>query len=244
MRLHGNTVLVTGGASGIGLALAGAWLEQGNEVIVCARDEQKLQALSDRFAGLYAYRCDVGVREDVEALVARLMQTHKTLNVLVNNAGIQHNYSFTEGADHADVIDEEVGINLVAPLHLTDRLLPHLMKQSTAAVINITSALARVPKQSAPVYCATKAGLSGFSKALRYQLEGTPVKVFEIIPALVDTAMTRGRGRGKISPEALVAEAMRSIGRDRYEIRIGKTKLLYALHRLYPALAERIIRNG
>ena len=119
-----------------------------------------------------------------------------------------------------------------------------LMDQPSAAIVNITSALAVVPKQSAPIYCATKAALHSFTKALRYQLDGTPVNVFEIIPALVDTAMTKGRGKGKISADALAKEALRGIESDKYEIQIEKTKLLLALNRILPSVAERIIRNG
>ena len=118
------------------------------------------------------------------------------------------------------------------------------MQRSSAAIVNITSALALVPKQSAPIYCATKAAMHNFTKALRYQLESTPIKVFEIIPALVDTEMTRGRGKGKITPEAMVDEALRGIESNKYEIRVAKTKILFALHRFLPSVAERIIRNG
>jgi short-subunit dehydrogenase involved in D-alanine esterification of teichoic acids len=118
------------------------------------------------------------------------------------------------------------------------------MQQPCAAIVNVTSALAMVPKKSAPIYCATKAAMHNFTKALRYQLENTPVRVFEIIPALVETEMTKGRGKRKITPEALAAEALRGIESDRYEIRIDKTKILFALHRLLPSVAERIIKNG
>jgi short-subunit dehydrogenase involved in D-alanine esterification of teichoic acids len=101
-----------------------------------------------------------------------------------------------------------------------------------------------VPKQSAPVYCATKAALRSFGQALRYQLEGTSVEVFEIVPSLVDTAMTAGRGKGKLSPEALAEEALRGLAAGRHEIRIEKTRLLFALHRLLPSVAARLVRKG
>ena len=101
-----------------------------------------------------------------------------------------------------------------------------------------------MPKESAPVYCATKAGMHIFSRALRYQLEHSPVKVFEVVPALVDTAMTAGRGKGKIAPQALVEEAIKGIEKDKFHIRIGKTKLLFAIHRQFPFLADKIIRKG
>ena len=104
--------------------------------------------------------------------------------------------------------------------------------------------MAIVPKQSAPVYCATKAALHNFSKGLRYQLEGTPVKVFEIIPSLVDTEMAKGRGKNKISPDALAAETLRSIEADKYNIQIGKTKMLFLLNRIVPSIAAGIVRNS
>jgi short-subunit dehydrogenase involved in D-alanine esterification of teichoic acids len=138
----------------------------------------------------------------------------------------------------------ELDINLVSPLYLTKLFLPQLLSQPTAAIVNVSSGLGIVPKQSAPVYCASKAALHSFTKSLRWQLEGSSVKVFEIIPPIVDTAMTRGRGRGKISPEALVEEFWTDFARNRYEIRIGKTKLLFVLQRLMPAIAERIMRPG
>lgn len=141
-------------------------------------------------------------------------------------------------------IEEEVNINLLAHLKLTDRFLPILMGRPSAAIVNVTSALALLPKQSAPIYCATKAAMHNFTKALRYQFEDTTVKVFEIILALVDTEMTKGRGKGKITPEALAAEALRGLESNQYEIRIEKTKILFALNRFLPSVAERIIRNG
>ncbi len=244
MQLDGNTVLITGGASGIGRALAVALLERGNEIIVCGRDSAKLAALKAQEPGIVTYRCDLANDSDQRELVHRLRDRYPRLNVLINNAGIQHNYHFTDGEELIECIGEEIGINLAAPVKLTARLLPQLLEQKRSAIVNVTSALALTPKRSAAVYCATKAAMRGFTQALRYQLEQTAVTVFEIIPALVDTAMTAGRGSGKITPEALAREVLCALEADRYEIRIAKTKLLFALYRLYPALAARLVRNG
>lgn len=245
MKLSGNTVLITGGGSGIGLALAKALVRHGsNTVIVCGRNTKKLEAVHAQNPVIFTFPCDLANDQDQQGLAETIAQKYPNLNILINNAGIQHNYRFPDGRSHLDVIEEEVNINFLAHVKLTDRLLPFLMRQSHAAIVNVTSALAVVPKQSAPIYCATKAAMHGFTKALRYQLESTPVRVFEIIPALVDTEMTQGRGNGKITPEALASEALRGIQSDRYEIRIGKTKLLFALHRLVPSIAERIIKKG
>lgn len=244
MKLSDNTVLITGGGSGIGLALAEAFVTCGNAVIVCGRDTKKLDAVHAKTPAIAVFPCNIASDEDQQRLVEHMTQKYPNLNILINNAGIQRNYDFSDTKSHTDLIEEEVNINFLAHLKLTDRFLPILMRRPSAAIVNVTSALALVPKQSAPIYCATKAAMHNYSKALRYQLEDTSVKIFEIIPALVDTEMTKGRGNGKITPEALAAEALRGIESNKYEIRISKAKILFLLHRFLPSVAERIIRNG
>lgn len=244
MRLSANTILITGGASGIGLAFAERLAALNNRVLICGRHRDKLDAVVRRHPNIAAFPCDLTSRSDTGRLVDTIKRDYPALNMLINNAGIQMNYSFADGGDHADRIDAEMDANFTAHVRLTSALLPLLMKQPQAAIVNVSSALSLVPKQSAPIYCASKAAMHLFTEALRYQLETTVVQVFEVVPALVDTAMTAGRGRGKISPAALVDEALRGIERDRPYIKIGKTKILFALHRLVPALAKKIIRNG
>jgi len=244
MKLSNNVILITGGGSGIGLAFTEKFLELGNDVLICGRDQQKLDAAQAKYPGLKTFRCDLTRPGDTAAMVGKIKSDFPGLNMLINNAGIQHNYRFDDGEDHIAEIDHEINANFSSHLRLTDSLLPLLMAKKEAAVVNISSALSIVPKESAPVYCATKAGMHIFSRALRYQLEHSPVKVFEVVPALVDTAMTKGRGQGKISPEALVAEAVKGIEHDKFYIRIGKTKALFVIHRLFPFLADKIIRKG
>lgn len=244
MRLADNTVLITGGGSGIGLALGEMFLELGNRVILCGRDPGKLEAVKRRLPAVTAVPCDLTDAQSRERLVQTIKEKFPDLNVLVNNAGIQHAYRFDDGEDHGAKIDQEIAANFTSHVRLTDALLPLLLRKPEAALVNISSALSRVPKESAPVYCATKAGIHIFSKALRYQLQKTSVKVFEVVPALVDTAMTAGRGRGKMSPQAVAQEVIHALRRDRYYIRVGKTKLLFAIQRLIPSLADRIIRKG
>ena len=244
MKLSGNTILITGGGSGIGLALAKAFVLRGNTVIVCGRNAQRLEAVHKDNPAVVAFPCDIASDQDQQRLVDHITQKYPNLNMLINNAGIQHNYDFSDTKSHATLIEEEVNTNFLSHVKLTDLFLPFLLRQPNAAIVNITSALAVVPKQSAPVYCATKAAMHNFTQALRYQLENTSTKVFEIIPALVDTEMTKGRGKGKMAPEALAEEALRGIESDKYEIRIGKTKILFALYRFLPSVAKKIIRRG
>lgn len=240
MKTTHHTVLITGGTSGIGLALAKRFLSEGNAVIITGTSAKKAEAVKRELPMLTIELTDVRDRPALEKLVYR----YPDVNILINNAGIQYNYNFADTDITPAQISTELDINLLSPLYLTKLFLPQLLSHPTAAIINVSSGLGIVPKQSAPVYCASKAALHSFSKALRWQLEGTSVRVFEIIPPIVDTAMTQGRGRGKITPETLVQEFWRNFSNDRYEMRIGKTKLLFVLQRLMPSLAERIMRPG
>ncbi|MUT66500.1 SDR family oxidoreductase [Paenibacillus sp. NEAU-GSW1] len=246
MKNFGHTVLITGGAAGIGLALAEKFLEYDNEVIIVGRDTQKLDLVKAKHPRVIAYACDLADAAQQDALVERLYIEHPSLSVLVNNAGIQYNYSFLEKEPEAiaALVVHEIAVNLTSPVKLTAKLMPLLARQPEAAVVNVSSGLGLVPKESAPVYCATKAALHLFSKALRWQLEESRIKVFEIIPPVVDTDMTRGRGKNKIKPEALAAEFFTYYTKDKQEVPIGKVKLLGILQRLLPSIPERILRKG
>ncbi len=243
MKTSQNTVLITGGASGIGFAFVKKFLEQNNTVIILGRNVEKLEQAKSAFPDVITYQCDIHNTAHVDKLAVMLENEYRNLNILVNNAGVQYNYHFLEEPNILFKVQQEIGINLTAPLRLTSLLLPLLVHQESAAIINVSSGLGFVPKESAPVYCATKAGLHVFSKALRYQLEASPVKVFEMIPPLVDTNMTTGRGSGKMSPDDVVEEFWEQFRRDRYEVMIGKVNVLRLLHRFLPGVAEKIVRR-
>ncbi|QJD85533.1 SDR family oxidoreductase [Cohnella herbarum] len=244
MKLSGQTVLITGGASGIGLALTERFVQNGNRVIVIGRNADKLERLKIEYPSLTVYRCDLAVRDQFEDLIQRICDEHPDLNVIINNAGIQHNYSFIDPPSSSNRIAEEITVNLTSPIELLSRLIPLLMSHKEAAIVNVSSGLGLVPKKSAPVYCATKAGLHIFTKALRYQLENTNIKVFEIIPPIVDTDMTRGRGQNKISPDQLVVQFLAHYRRNRLVVPIGKVKLLLLIQRWWPTLADKILKNS
>ena len=186
MDLSGNTVLVTGGASGIGLAIAERFLNAGSHVIVCGRRADKLQAATLAHPGLHAHVADVGSPPGREALVAWAASEFPRTNVLVNNAGIQRRLCLADN-EPWDQTREEIATNLEAPIHLARLFIPHLLKQERAAVINVTSGLSFSPMAAVPVYCATKAALHSFTLSLRQQLKDTPIQVIEIIPPAVDT---------------------------------------------------------
>jgi short-subunit dehydrogenase involved in D-alanine esterification of teichoic acids len=240
MQTTGNSVLITGGASGIGLALARKFLSMNNKVIIISRNQPKLDSIKAALPDITIEQADITDIHNLE----HIAQKYPKINILINNAGIQYNYDFTDRQVTTDLIDIELRTNLIAPLQLTLLMIPHLLTKQSAAIINVTSGLALVPKQSAPVYCSSKAGLHIASKSLRWQLEPTQIKIFEIIAPLVDTPMTQGRLKGKIQPDILVEEFWRNFSHDHYEMLIGKSKLLYLLQRFLPQLAEKIMRPG
>jgi short-subunit dehydrogenase involved in D-alanine esterification of teichoic acids len=242
MRLTGNNILITGATSGIGEALLNKFLELGNTIIAVGRNKQKLEMLAGTDSRVTPFACDVSKAEDLDRLIIFIEQEHPDTNILINNAGIQFNYRFDDESQILSKIEQEISTNFLAPIKLTALLLATLQLNENSAIVNVSSGLAIAPKKQAPVYCGTKAGIHIFSKSLRYQLE--KVKVFEIIPPLVNTAMTSGRGQGKISAEQLVEEFIKAFERNRFEVNIGKVKLLKIINRLIPSLAERIMKKG
>ncbi len=242
MKTSGNKILITGASSGIGFALAQQFMQLGNKVITVDRNVEKQKKAQELLPGLIAIRCDLTLREDIDQLMITIQNQHPDVNVLINNAGIQYNYDFKEEAQPLPRIEKEIHTNVIAPMQLCALLLPILNSHNEAAIVNVSSGLAFAPKADAPVYCATKAAVHNFTKGLRYQLEETNIKVFEIIPSLVATDMTSGRGKGKISPEQLATEFISAFERDRFEVNIGKIKLLRVILRIFPKLAEKMLK--
>jgi uncharacterized oxidoreductase len=186
MELGSHTVLVTGGASGIGLALAVRFLRAGSRVIVCGRREDKLREAASANPSLVTRTCDLSNEAERRALAADLIRDFPRLDVLVNNAGIQRRVRLAEDEPWS-ATHEELAINLEAPVHLSRLFIPHLLTQARPAIINVTSGLSFTPLANVPLYCATKAALHSFTLSLRHQLAGTPIEVIEVIPPAVDT---------------------------------------------------------
>jgi len=244
MTTTGNTVLITGGSSGIGLALAKVFLLLKNKVIITGRDTAKLEQIKNELPEIIIFAGDLTDKNPMDELVFFIEQQHSGLNILINNAAIQYNYNFIDEPNLTYKIDHEIAANITIPIKLTVLLLPLLLKNKESAIVNVSSGLFIAPKKTASVYCATKSAIHSFTKTLRYQLENTRTKVFEIIPALVDTPMTAGRGKSKISPEQLADEFIRNFKVDKLESYIGKAKLLKFINRILPRLADSIMKNG
>ena len=186
MQTSSNTVLVTGGASGIGLAIAERFLRAGSEVLICGRDKDKLAAAKEKHPKLHIRVCDVSSEAKRTQLFSWATTSFPALNVLVNNAGIQRRVDLSK-AEPWEQTRQELLINVEAPIHLSMLFIAHLAKQQNPAIINITSGLSFTPLANVPVYSAAKAALHSFTLSLRHQLEKTPIKVIEIAPPAVNT---------------------------------------------------------
>jgi uncharacterized oxidoreductase len=249
VKVSGNTVLITGGATGIGLALAEAFSKKGNEVIICGRRKNKLLEAQKKLPKLHIKVCDISKDRNRKALFDWATSNFTNLNILVNNAGIQRQIDLTKGIADLESGEDEIRVNLEAPILLSALFIPHLIKQKRSAIINISSGLAFVPIAAMPVYCATKAAIHSFSLSLRHQLAGTKVKVYEVVPPIVDTELDKGaRGqRGQdnrgIKPEEVAAATIKGVENDDFEIVIGMAQNLRMGARTNPEQAFKQINR-
>ncbi|MDB5119987.1 MAG: putative oxidoreductase [Sphingobacteriales bacterium] len=229
MELKGNTILITGGTSGIGLAFAEQFLSNGSTVIICGRRTDRLEQIKEKYAGIITKECDVSDSSQREELAEWVMHNYPDVNLLMNNAGIQLATNLTKPVDLGR-LQSEIEINFVAPVHLASLFVPHLSTKQVAAIINISSGLAFVPIAFMPIYCATKAAIHSLTLSLRYQLKNTSVKVFEIAPPSVDTELGHDRREDKTQSHGglpindFIEEAMLAIKDDVYEAPIGQSK--------------------
>ncbi|WP_160718984.1 SDR family oxidoreductase [Bacillus sp. USDA818B3_A] len=187
MKMTGNTILITGGASGIGLAFAERFLNHGNDVIVVGRREEKLREVKEKYPAIHTKVCDVSKEEERIALFEWAVKEFPKLNVLVNNAGIQQRVNLLNANENWDYYRNELSINVDGPIHLSMLFTPHFQKQERAAIVNVTSGLAVMTGVWVPVYSATKAALHSFTTSLRTQLAETNIEVVEILPPAVNT---------------------------------------------------------
>jgi uncharacterized oxidoreductase len=240
MNLTSNTILITGGCSGIGLALARTLQRKDNTVIVCDKVPERVEAIRQSDPELHAFHCDVTNDLEVVDLIQKITAQFDHINILVNNAGvIDHVSILSDGFDHQHIA-KNVDTNFVAPLILTRLFLPMLLRQNESAIVNIGSALAFVPRPIAPLYCATKAALHSVTKSLRVQLAGTSIKIFEVLPPTVDTQMTKHSRVFKITTDQLARAVVKGIQRNRYEIPVGYSSLLHLACRIAPTWMDRV----
>lgn len=236
MNLTGNTILVTGGGSGIGRGLAEAFHRLGNTVIIAGRRQQALDEVTAANPGMKSVRLDVDDAESIRSVMAQVIRDFPALNVLVNNAGIMRTESVRALPEMLDAAEATIVTNLLGPIRLTNAALAHFHgqaqadPQARAAVLNVTSGLAYVPRADTATYSATKAALHSYSQSLGALLRGTSTQVIELVPPLVATELTPGQSA---NPQALplneyIAETMRLLAEhpEAGEIVIERVKFL------------------
>ena len=235
-----KNILITGGTRGIGKALVDYYVNSGWAVISTGRSEASIRAAKEAYPSVQWLACDMAIPAQRTIFSEQLADT--PLDLIIHNAGIQQARDYFKPEQESYSVSEETEINFLAPIELTRSLMTNVKKRG-GHLVYITSGLAIAPKQSSPVYCANKAGLRTFVKSLRRQsiMHNSGVLVTEVIMALVDTDMTRGRGKGKISPEEAASQFVKGIEKRSKEIHIGKVKGLMLLRKLMPNLAERLL---
>jgi len=240
LNLDGNTVLITGGATGIGFALAQTFVGAGSEVIVCGRRKGRLQNAKRKLPAIHIRQCDVSVESERQNLLHWTITRFPHLNMLINNAGIQRSVDLTSPSTDRPIPrrDDEVNINLFAPIRLCALFIPKLMKRQKSAIVNISSGLAFVPIATMPIYCATKAAIHSFTISLRHQLKDTSIRVFEAAPPTTDTELDSSFGEREayrgISPKEVAAEIAAGMKRNKEEIIVGEAQGLYRAARRDP----------
>ena len=217
MKLSNNKILITGGATGIGLGLTERFIKENNTVIICGRREDVLNEVAEKYPAVITKVCDLSVEADRVDLYNWVEKNHSDLNVLVNNAGIQ-NWMGVEDADFYQRANNEVAINVLAPIHLAS-LFTGLKSLNT--IVNVTSGLAFIPLSKVPVYCATKAFMRSFSLSLRHSLKAKNIEVIEMIPPALNTDLGAKGIHDEYPPVSDFVEAVFE------QMKAGKTELTF-----------------
>ncbi|MBB6128990.1 SDR family oxidoreductase [Mucilaginibacter lappiensis] len=238
MKTSQNTVLITGGSAGIGFEIAKQLSAKNNHVIIIGRNPERLQKAAAQLQNVTAINADISNAADVENLVAKLFSDFPHLNVVINNAGAASISDLLNNTDTFEKASAEMHTNYLSVIRLNEKLLPLLKNQSEAAIVNVSSIVAFVPGKLTATYSASKAALHSYTQALRVALTDTSVKVFELMPPLVDTEFsTEIGGHLGIPPSQVADEFLASLETDNYEIRVGNTEQLYQLYLSSPTEA-------
>lgn len=240
MQLENNTILITGGTSGFGLEFAERLIAIGNTVIITGRNAQKLQETKQKLPTVHTIQSDVSKAEDIVRLHDQVVREFPNLNILINNAGEMRKLGLQQKHDLHD-ITREIEINLMGPMRMVQQFLPHLKKQNTAAIMNVTSGIALMVFPLSPIYSASKSGLRAYTQALRVQVKNTRIKVFDLVAPgsttpLNDKFLEDGAvdARMLMAPEKIVDTAIKGLQNDTYEIYPGMAKVIRFMSRLAP----------
>lgn len=244
MKISKNTVLITGGSAGIGFATAKQLSANNNHVIIVGRNPERLQKAAAELTNVTAINADISNAEDVDKLVSKLIKEFPTLNVVINNAGAYQLNNLLTDTDTFERASREILTNYLSIIRLNEKLLPLLQKQVEAAIVNVSSVVAFVPVSILTGYSASKAALHSYTKSLRIFLSATSVKVFELMPPLVDTEFSAEiGGHNGLKPSVVAEELIKGLETDNFEIRIGDTEQIYQLYRSNPEEALKVMNT-
>jgi uncharacterized oxidoreductase len=240
MKLSNQTILITGGASGIGLELTKRLSAMGNTIIITGRDQAKLAKAKKKYPKIHTIVSDVSDPKAIVALGEKISREFPNVNVLINNAGIMKTINMNEEAGSLEDLTQEISTNLNGPIRMTKQFLPHLKTKKEAAIVNVSSGLAFTPLPTSPVYCATKAAMHSFTLSLRVQLKKTNIQVFELAPPATATELLGDfdpvdmKGVSIMPVEDMVAAAIKAIEANQFEIRPGQSNQLKLMSRIAP----------
>lgn len=246
MKLSGNTILITGGSEGIGLAMARR-LAPHNTVIICGRNQHKLEQAQSELPGIITEVCDVTHDGERQALLARVLGRYPGLNVLINNAGAKTRTNLLTGEGVADGLSYDTELNFTAPAALCGELLPHLLLQRGAAIVNMTTGLVYLPKAEQAFYSAAKAALHSYTQSLRWVLKDAPVSVHEVLLTLVDTNFHQGKlptNIPAISADEAAMVSLDGLQRGKRQIHVGRAALARWVALLAPQRGMAIVNKG
>ncbi len=235
MKTTQNTILITGGSAGIGFEIARLFSQQGNHVVIVGRDEERLAKAAAKLQNVTPLVGDVSKEEDVDILVKILYKDFPNLNVVINNAGSAFLNNLLETDRTFEKAQTEMLTNYLSIIRLNEKLLPLLQKQEEAAIVNVSSIVAFAPNHILSTYGASKAALHSYTQSLRLYLAKTPVKVFELMPPLVNTDFSQAIGGANgISPAIVAEDLLKAFETDTYEIHVGRTADFYKLFHSAP----------
>lgn len=237
MKTTNNTILITGGSAGIGLAFAQSLIAAGNKVIITGRNAERLEKAKATLGDVITITSDVSDEAEINKLVKRIETDFPDLNIVINNAGSAYKYTLNAGENAADKAKEEIQTNYLSVISLNEKLLPVLQKKESA-IVNVSSIVSFVPASNIPTYSASKAALHSYSQSLRFTLQATPVKVFEVMPPLVNTDFSKEIGGEKgIPPSAVADQFLHALQHNEYEVHVGQTADMYKFSLASPAEA-------
>lgn len=229
MKKTNNTVFISGGSAGIGLAIAKEFSANGNKVIINGRNRERLDAALKQLKNASAIQGDLSIESERVRIAGELTKNFPDVNIIVNNAGEAYTYSLATGGNAFANASKEINTNYLSVIHFTELMLPHLIGKEQAAIVNVTSIVAFVPGAVVPTYSSSKSALRSYTQSLRTSLSDTSVRVFEVMPPLVNTDFSAPIGGANgIPPKEVADELIAALEHDRFDVPVGQTKAVFA----------------